>query len=174
MKRARQVPPAQFGSGLFRFASAVRENTAVDAWFGTQPPALAAIARRWFVRMRHCGADVREIMHDGCPTACVGDAAFSYVAVFTAHVNVGFFFGAELPDPAAVLQGSGKRMRHVKVKPGAVLDVEALDALIEAAYRDVTRRLATQPGEVVARKARTSGRDGAGPMSKREVMPRRR
>jgi hypothetical protein len=83
-------------------------------------------------------------MHDGCPTACVEDAAFGYVGVFRAHANVGFFHGAELKDPAGLLQGTGKRMRHVKVKPGVALDAAALEALIDAAYADMKRRLAME------------------------------
>jgi hypothetical protein len=97
--------------------------------------------------MRECGADVRELMHDGCPVACVGDAPFGYVNVFRSHVNVGFFMGAELPDPMCLLQGSGRRMRHVKIKPDEDLDVAALDALIRAAYADIRSRLLTDVGE---------------------------
>jgi hypothetical protein len=47
--------------------------------------------------MRGCGDDVRELVHDGCPVACVADAPFGYVNVFRTHVNVGFFYGAMLP-----------------------------------------------------------------------------
>jgi len=91
--------------------------------------------------MRQCGADVRELMHDGYPTVCVGDAAFAYVGVFGAHVNVGFFHGAALPDPAGLLQGTGKYMRHVKLKPGLALDGPSLETLIACAYRDIHSRL---------------------------------
>jgi hypothetical protein len=87
--------------------------------------------------MRECGGDVRELLHDGHPTACVGDAAFGYVNVFTAHVNVGFFLGAQLADPAALLEGTGKKMHHVKLRPGSEVDPTALAALIQAAYSRV-------------------------------------
>ena len=80
------------------------------------PGELGAIARRWFEVMRGCGDDVRELLHDGHPTACVGEAAFGYVNQFTAHVNVGFFRGAAIPDPESLLEGTGKNMRHVKVR----------------------------------------------------------
>jgi hypothetical protein len=43
-------------------------------------------------------------LHDGYPFACLGDAPFGYVNVFASHVNVGFFHGAALPDPACLLQ----------------------------------------------------------------------
>src|SRR5579864_924438 len=125
---------------LLRFPSAVARDPAVDAWFDTRHPQLGAIAREWFLRMRACGSDVRELLHDGHPTACVGDAAFAYTNAFTAHVNVGFFRGASLPDPAGLLQGDGKYMRHVKVKPGP-LDAASLETLITVAYLDMKARL---------------------------------
>lgn len=124
-----------------RFPSAVPRDPAIDAWFDRRPPQLGAMAREWFLRMRNCGSDVRELLHDGHPTACVGDAAFAYTNVFTAHVNVGFFLGARLPDPAGLLQGDGKYMRHVKLKPGTAVDAPALEALIATAYLDIRTRL---------------------------------
>ncbi len=66
---------------------------------------------------------------------------FSYVNVFTAHVNVGFFQGASLPDPAHMLEGAGKRMRHVKLKAGMPIDAAALGKLIEKAYADIKTRV---------------------------------
>jgi hypothetical protein len=93
--------------------------------------------------MRERGADVRELMHDGCPTACVGEAAFGYVNAFKAHVNVGFFFGAFLQDPARLLEGTGKWGRHVKLRPGTDLDSAALAQLVDAAYDDIRARLRT-------------------------------
>jgi hypothetical protein len=131
-------------NGMLWLDGAVKREPAIDAWMDEQPPELGAIARMWFLRMRECGGDVRELMHDGCPVACVGDAPFGYVNVFRAHVNVGFFIGAELNDPTGLLEGKGKRMRHVKVRPGADLDVAALSALIDAAYADIKSRLVTE------------------------------
>lgn len=130
--------------GPFRFPSATGDRGTVDAWFAAAPPGLGEQAATWFERMRACGRDVRELIHDGHPTACVEDAAFAYVAVFAAHANVGFFRGAELPDPAGLLAGTGKRMRHVKLRPGKAVDEAALALLIEAAYRDMKRRLAAE------------------------------
>ena len=102
---------------------------------------LGAIAQRWFEVMRDCGGDIRELLHDGHPTACVGDAAFAYVNAFTAHVNVGFFRGAELADPKGLLEGTGKFMRHVKLRPNLDVDAAALMQLIETAYADMKTRL---------------------------------
>lgn len=124
-----------------RFPSAVRRDPSVDAWFGVPDNGLRRMAQPWFERMRGCGADVRELLHDGHPTACVGDAAFGYVNAFSAHVNVGCFYGATLYDPAGLLEGTGKRMRHVKLRRGEPVNVAALNELITAAYRDIRVRL---------------------------------
>ena len=126
---------------LLRFDGAVEHDPAIDIWIHERSGALGAIASQWFEVMRHCGDEVRELMHDGCPVACFGDVPFAYVNVFTSHVNVGFFQGAGLPDPARMLQGSGKRMRHVKLKPGVAADEAALSRLIEMAYLDIKSRV---------------------------------
>lgn len=94
--------------------------------------------------MRSCGPDVTELLHDGHPTACVEDAAFGYVNVFTSHVNVGFFHGASLDDSSRLLQGTGRFMRHVKAAPGVLPDRAPLEALIRAAYEDIKARLAAE------------------------------
>jgi hypothetical protein len=129
--------------GIFHFPAAARRDAGVEAWMAARPGELGDLARRWFDVMRGCGEDVRELLHDGHPTACVGDAAFGYVNAFSAHVNVGFFKGAELPDPAGLLLGTGKAMRHVKLEPGKPIDEAALRALIATAYADMHRRVAT-------------------------------
>ena len=126
---------------LFRLSLGVRRDPAVETWLARQPGELGAMARTWFSRMRACGFDVLEMMHDGCPVACVKDVPFAYVNVFKAHVNVGFFLGAALKDPAQLLEGAGRRMRHVKLKPGMSLDTKALGALIDEAYAEVKVRL---------------------------------
>lgn len=108
----------------------------INAWFADRTDALGSMAREWWIRMRGRGDDVLELFHDGCPVACIEDVPFAYVNAFKKHVNVGFFNGASLPDPAGMLEGTGKRMRHVKLRPGAEIDEEALAELIDAAYRD--------------------------------------
>ena len=126
---------------LLRFNGAVERDQAIDAWLTEHAGELGAIARHWFEAMRKCGDEVRELLHDGCPVACLGDAPFGYVNVFTSHVNVGFFHGASLPDPARLLQGKGKFMRHVKLRPGTAANATSLSRLIETAYQDIKARV---------------------------------
>ncbi|MEM7359114.1 MAG: DUF1801 domain-containing protein [Pseudomonadota bacterium] len=127
---------------LFIFEQSLPHHPEVENWFESQPAELYRLAHCWYNRLRACGDDVSDVMHDGCPNACVNHAAFGYVNVFIAHVNVGFFTGAFLPDPEGLLQGSGKRMRHVKLRPGEDINKPALETLITNAYQDVKRRLA--------------------------------
>ena len=126
---------------ILRFNGAVERDPAVDAWLNAHPGELGDLARQWFEVMRTCGDEVRELVHDGCPVACMGDAPFAYVNVFTSHMNVGFFHGATLSDPARLLEGSGKFMRHVKLRPGTALDAASLSKLIQAAYSDIKARI---------------------------------
>ena len=133
-------------SPLLRFSGAVKRDPAVQAWLNGEPEPLRATARPWFEHMRRCGDDVRELMHDGCPTACVGDAGFGYVATFRAHVNVGFLRGSTLRDPLGLLEGTGTLGRHVKLKPSAPLDRSALEVLITEAYRNLKGCLRAEEG----------------------------
>jgi hypothetical protein len=128
-------------SGLLRFNGALERDPAIHRWMKNHKGELGTIAERWFEVMRNCGDEVRELLHDGCPVACLGDAPFAYVNVFTSHVNVGFFQGASLPDPAGLLQGTGRFMRHVKLRPGSNTNDAALHRLIEVAYSDIKARV---------------------------------
>ncbi len=126
---------------FLRLDGAVEHDAAIDGWLKQHAGELGAMAREWFEVMRGCGDEVRELMHDGCPVACLGDAPFGYVNVFAAHVNVGFYHGAALADPAGLLQGTGKRMRHVKLRAGTQVDPTSLRRLIAAAYVDIKARV---------------------------------
>jgi hypothetical protein len=128
-------------SQLLRFPGAAQRDSAIEGWMRAHADELGEIARHWFEVMRSCGDDVRELLHDGHPTACVDDAAFAYTNAFRAHVNVGFFRGAELADPHGLLEGEGKFMRHVKLGPSRPVDDVALRTLIHTAYVDMKRRL---------------------------------
>jgi hypothetical protein len=130
-------------SAIFRVSGGEKRDPAVEEWLNKND-ALTAVARTWFKRMRACGEDVRELIHDGCPVVCVEDAPFAYVNVFKSHTNVGFFNGAHLADPARLLEGIGKNMRHVKLRPGQEPDSGAIGELIDAAYLDIKLRLRSE------------------------------
>lgn len=126
---------------LFRLHGATWPSLEIIAWFGEDPNGLRAKVRPWFDRMIACGPEVTAVLHDGYATACLGDVAFAHVKAFKAHAAVGFFHAVDLPDPAGLLEGTGKRMRHVKLRPGVPIDEAALGALIDAAWRDIVCRV---------------------------------
>ena len=125
---------------MLTFSGSSTDDTRVMEWIADHQNELGIIAAHWFRLIRKSGTDVTELLHDGYPTACVGDYPFAYVGAFKAHVNVGFFYGAELPDPSGILEGSGKRMRHVKIKPGKEPDSISLETLVTEAYSDIKHR----------------------------------
>ena len=122
---------------------------------------LGVIAKHWFEVMRKCGGDVRELLHDGHPTACVADAAFAYVNAFRGRVDVGFFRGAEIADPKGLLEGSGRFMRHVKLRPGGDFSATALMKLIDTAYIDMKKRVQVE----------SLPASSFGPMNGEEALP---
>lgn len=128
-------------SGILRFDGATAKDPAIGLWFDGLDPELRVIAKRWFAVMRECGDEVLDVFHDNWAVTCLGDAPFAYVGAYRGHVNVGFFPGAALPDPGLLLEGSGERMRHVKLRPGEPRNETALTALIEAAFWDMKARV---------------------------------
>ena len=128
-------------TSLLRFSSGLESDPAVAEWFARHSGVLKEIAEQWYARMRRCGPDVRELVHDGCPVVCVDAAPFAYVNVFKTHLNVGFFHGAVLSDPTGLLEGAGKHMRHVRLTAMTIVDTPALEALVEAAYSDIRMRV---------------------------------
>jgi hypothetical protein len=125
---------------LFTLEGALQHDPAVERWFATPPAQLRSIAQSWFRTIRSAGPDVVELLHDGHPTACVDSLALGYVNAFSEHVNVGFFFGSVLPDPSRLLEGSGRFMRHVKVRSHTFSHEADLRKLIALAYADIKSR----------------------------------
>jgi hypothetical protein len=115
---------------LLRFNGAVERDPAIDAWMKEHAGELGAIAHQWFEVMRKCGDEVRELLHDGCPIACLGDAPFGYVNVFRSHVNVGLFHGAALTglDQHDVIGPEFGDRRHIpRQRCRAILFAQFLD-----------------------------------------------
>jgi len=127
---------------MLTYNGASADDPHVLEWFAEHQTEAGLLAQKWFETIRALGPDVLELLHDGYPTACIGKYPFAYVGAFKAHCNVGFYYGAELADPSGLLQGTGKRMRHVKLKPQQKVDETALAELIDAAYADIHVRLA--------------------------------
>ena len=126
---------------MLTFTGAQKHDPRIAEWIADHQAESGRLAAFWYNRIRTQCPDAVELLHDGYPTLCMREYPFAYVGAFKAHANVGFFYGADLPDPNAVLEGSGKRMRHVKLRVGADVDMDALDALIVAAHQDINKRI---------------------------------
>lgn len=71
--------------------------------------------------------------------------AFCHVAVYSKHVNLGFNRGAELPDPDAVLEGSGKLIRHLNIQRAADLEDVHLQHFLRLAVAHARRPQSVGP-----------------------------
>lgn len=126
---------------LLRYTGKDLQDLTMEQWLTDKAAELRPIAIEWFDEIKRCGTDVQDIFHDGYPMGCVESAPFAYVNVFTSHVNVGFFYGVDLPDKHQLLEGNGKRMRHIKLKPGMPIPSSEIRNLIHASYHDIKKRL---------------------------------
>ena len=94
-------------------------------------------------------AMVLDVHADACEVVRLGDRAatygvgprkmtdgYAYILPHAAWVNLGFYRGADLPDPEALLEGTGARMRHVKVRSVDEARRPAVRALVAAAYAE--------------------------------------
>ena len=76
------------------------------------------------------------VYHDALgygPTDKGFDRVF-YISAFKDHINLGFFYGAGLEDPDALLAGGGKQMRHVKIRSSDSMPNAAIRRLLDAGW----------------------------------------
>jgi hypothetical protein len=59
---------------------------------------------------------------------------FCYIGAFKVHVNLGFYYGAVLPDPEGLMEGTGINLRHIKVKNSEEVDQPALRDILQASF----------------------------------------
>ena len=130
---------------MLTFSGAQSDDPRVQEWIADHTGETGTLAAAWFRKIRQLGPDVKELVHDGLLTACIDEYPFAYAGAYKHHASVGFFYGAALADPARMLEGSGKLMRHVKLKPDSDIEHPALQALIVEAYADIQARLNELP-----------------------------
>jgi hypothetical protein len=83
--------------------------------------------------------DIHELVYHDALGYSTTDSAFDrmlYVAVSGRHLNFGFFFGSSLDDPAHLLRGEGKRMRHVRIAGEDDAQNRSIHQLIRQALED--------------------------------------
>lgn len=110
----------------------------VDELFPTMPAAVRAILDEIRRTVRDTLPDATEIFYHGAlgygPTASGFDRIL-YVMPQNGYANLGFFFGTDVPDPTGLLEGTGKRMRHVKIRSVLAAQNPALVPMVRAAWQ---------------------------------------
>jgi hypothetical protein len=106
-----------------------------------QPEPVVVLARHLRALVAEVHPDAVEVPRRNEGTACYGwgerkmSESYTYLAPQRGWVNLGFFRGTDLPDPQGLLEGTGARMRHVKVRPDA-FDPAPLRELLVAAREE--------------------------------------
>ena len=119
----------------------------VIAGFGAE---VQEIARRLRALIESVHPDAVEVPRPGERTAGYGvgpkkmSETYAYIGPYREYVNLGFYQGAAVPDPDDLLEGSGKMLRHVKVRSIEDAGDPALRRLLEAALLE--RRTALERG----------------------------
>ena len=121
----------------------------IEAFFASYTPEVQAISRELramvksgmpeanevlFARHNHIGYLFTESMRD---RVC-------YICPLQDYVRLGFDFGGHLADPERMLEGTGKRMRHVKVRTVKEAGHPALRQLVKAAWADAITHMKTK------------------------------
>jgi hypothetical protein len=110
-------------------------------------PALQPIARRLKALVLEVDPDAVEVVRLGDRAATYGlgpkkmSEGYVYILPYDEWVNLGFYKGADLPDPDVLLEGTGARMRHVKVRSVAEVEQAALRILVTEALSERRRAL---------------------------------
>ncbi|MGZ3714051.1 MAG: DUF1801 domain-containing protein [Ktedonobacterales bacterium] len=110
----------------------------IDELFPTTPLAVRAILAE--IRRMVCDSlpEATEILYHGALGYSLTVSAFDlilYVAPQNGYANLGFYHGVGVPDPLGLLEGSGKRMRHIKIKSVLAAQNPTLIPLVQEAWK---------------------------------------
>lgn len=112
---------------------------AIETHLAGQPSDVRAICLDLRATAQRAMPDAHERWYHGSICYSLSASRFEplcYIAPMRGYVNLGFFFGSHLDDPEHLLEGTGTRMRHVKVRTLAEARNPALARLLEAAWLD--------------------------------------
>lgn len=121
-------------------------NPTVDEWLEKFAPDRQAIIRELIAVARRNMPGAHEFIYHDAVGYSVNDSPFDRICYIApqnkGYVNFGFFFGVGLPDPKKLLEGEGKRIRHVKVWSEDEAKNPALAKLIAATWKEAPKRVA--------------------------------
>ncbi len=126
----------------YRYRGTVRRDPAIDAYVRSDRGALGDIVARLVAMVRSAVPGHDELAVHGSPHFCIDGEPFCYVVGYKKHVNLGFCDGTRIADPDGLLEGAGKTMRHVKLRPGSTVPGAALSRMIRESARLIRARQA--------------------------------
>lgn len=117
----------------------------IEGFIGNYPPEVQELVRltqAWVKKVlpessEELALGYKMIMYKLRPN---GRQFVVYIAPYAKHVNLGFLMGTSLPDPHKVLKGTGKTLRHIKIKQARDLEKEGVQAVVEAAWEEAVSR----------------------------------
>lgn len=113
----------------------------VDEFLAEYPAEVQSIAMKVRLLVREVMPDALEIVDVPAKMIAYGTensykGMICVISPYAKHVNLGFARGTSVPDPAGLLEGTGKRARHVKLKSLEDVERPEVRALLEAAVRE--------------------------------------
>ena len=128
-----------------RYSGAVRRDPAIDAYARSVDAPLAVTISRLVSLVRSSVPGHDEVLFRGAPSFCIQGEPFCYLVGYPKHLKLGFCDGTALSDPAGLLRGKGKSMRHVRLAPGEPFPAAALVDLVGQSARRVRARQKADP-----------------------------
>ena len=113
----------------------------IEAFLAGYGPDVQAISRTLRAMVKSAMPEANEILfashnHIGYALSESMRDRICYICPMKDYVRLGFMFGTHLDDPNQLLVGTGKRLRHVKVRSVQEASNPALERLVEAAWAD--------------------------------------
>ena len=112
------------------------EKPTPDSYFAGIPEPLSAAAEGLRSLILEAAPNLREVIKWGSPVY-EGNKAVMWIKAQKKHLTFGFFRGTELApaDPESRLEGTGKSMRHLKIRTLEDVGRPSVRSLVEAALR---------------------------------------
>ena len=108
------------------------DKKTVDSWMSELDPSQREIAQALRALILEAVPDFTESIKWNTPNYARGGNV-CYLAANKGYVNLGFFNGAGLPNPDGLIEGTGEKMRHIKVRRPEDIRPEVLAALVQEA-----------------------------------------
>ena len=108
------------------------EKKSVDSWLAERDPSIRPLCDALRRIIRGAAPQLEESIKWGNPVYTGNDNIF-YISTADTYASLGFFNGAILTDPQGRIEGTGKKMRHMKVRAVEDMDVEQIESWVKEA-----------------------------------------